>query len=134
MSPLSSSPRGAGIVGCDNAAGVLAQAETIGSGRSRHATEEGETVTLPAGLTRDRNTQRSEGPASRLDRKRKTGDAEVATGVWQGVWPSVAGRAEGAGDEQDEEMGTKTAAVARRKRPDGSGTATKIEEELRKFA
>lgn len=138
VSPLLSSPRGAGSVGCDNAAGVLARAETVNrgvndndnsditSGRSRHPTKEEETVILAARLTRDRKTQRSDGPASHLDQKRKIGDAEVATGVW----PSVAGRAEGAGDGREGGMGTTAAVVVRR----NSGMAKKIEEELRKFA
>ncbi|CAN0119224.1 unnamed protein product [Ectocarpus fasciculatus] len=87
-SPLSSSPRGAGSVGCDNAAGVLCRAETVrrtgisgnsdlSNGRSRHPTEERETMLLPVGFTRDRKTQRSDGPASHLDRKRKVGELRL---------------------------------------------------------
>ncbi|CAM9984988.1 unnamed protein product, partial [Ectocarpus sp. 12 AP-2014] len=128
--PLST-PRGAGSVGCDNAAvGVLARAETVSrgvndndnsdvtSGRSRHPTKEEETVILAARLTRDRIKQHTSGPASHLDRKRKMVDAEVATGVWS----SVAGRAEGAGDGREGGFGTTAAAVsARRKSHLGSG-------------
>ncbi|CAM9970587.1 unnamed protein product [Ectocarpus sp. 8 AP-2014] len=130
VSPLLSSPRGAGSVGCDTAAaGVLARAETVSRGvndndnsdvtigRSRHPTEEGETVVLTAGLTRQRKTHGSDGPASHLDRKRKIGDAEVATGVWS----SVAGRAEGAGDGREGGLGTTAAVSARRTGHRGSG-------------